>query len=80
VPTFLVIHSHPAAECPWAYAAWRGFESPLRHRPALSTCPDGGHRLFWVVEADDEPGALSQLPDYLGRRSEVLRVCPVPIP
>jgi hypothetical protein len=80
VPTFLVSHRHPAAECPWAFAAWHGFESPLRHRHALSSCLDGGHALFLVVEADDEPGALAQLPDYLSRRSEVLRVHPVPIP
>ena len=80
VPTFLVSHRHPAAECAWAFAAWHGFDSPLRHRHALSSCPDGGHALFWVLEADDEAGALSQLPEYLSRRSEVLRVRPVPIP
>jgi hypothetical protein len=80
VPTFLVSHRHPAAECPWAFAAWHGFESPLRHRPALCSCHEGGHALFWVLEAEDEAAALAQLPDYLSRRSEVLRVRPVPIP
>jgi hypothetical protein len=80
VPTFLVSHRHPAAECPWAFAAWHGFESPLRHKHALSSCPDGGHAMFWVLEASDEAGALAQLPDYVSRRSEILRVRPVPIP
>lgn len=80
VPTFLVSHRHPASECGWAFAAWHGFASPLRHGHALSSCPDGGHALFWVLEAEDETGALSQLPEYLSARSEVIRVRPVPIP
>ena len=80
MPTFLVSHRHPAAECAWAFAAWRGFESPLRHRHALSTCVEGGHALWWVLEAADESAALAQLPEYVSRRSEVTRVRPVPIP
>jgi hypothetical protein len=80
VPTFLLSHRHPAEECPYAYAAWRGFDSPLRHRLALSSCLQGGHALWWVVDATDECAAKGLLPDYLSRRSEVTRVRSVPIP
>jgi hypothetical protein len=80
MPVFLLHHRHEPAECAAAFAAWHGFESPLRHKHALSSCHDGGHAMFWVLEASDEAGALAQLPDYVSRRSEVLRVRPVPIP
>jgi hypothetical protein len=80
VPTFLLSHQHPADECPYAFAAWRGFDSPLRHRLALSSCMQGGHALWWVVDADTEQEALGQLPEYVSRRSEVIRVRSVPIP
>ena len=80
VPTFLLSHQHPADECPYAFAAWRGFQSPLRHRLALSSCMQGGHALWWVVDADSEQEALGQLPDYVSERSEVIRVRSVPIP
>jgi hypothetical protein len=62
------------------FAAWRGFISPLRHRDALSSCPRGGHRLWWLVEAPDEAAALGQLPEFVRRQTEVNRVCPFPIP
>jgi hypothetical protein len=39
VPTFLLTHHHTALECAHVFAAWRGFTSPLRHRDALSSCP-----------------------------------------
>ncbi len=58
--------------------AWRGFTSPLRHRDALSSCPQGGHRLWWFVEAPDEAAALGQLPEYVSRQTEVTNVCFVP--
>ena len=62
------------------FAAWRGFTSPLRHRDALSSCPHGGHRLWWVVQAPDEAAALGQLPEYVRRQTEVTHVCLFPIP
>jgi hypothetical protein len=62
------------------FAAWRGFVSPLRHREALSSCPHGGHRLWWLVEAPDEAGALAQLPECVSRQTEVTIVRPFPIP
>jgi hypothetical protein len=80
VPTFLLTHDHTARECAQMFAAWRGFASPLRHRDALSSCPQGGHRLWWLVEAPDEAAALEQLPERVGRETEVNRVCLFPIP
>jgi hypothetical protein len=80
VPTFLLTHHHTAVECAKVFASWRGFGSPLRHRDALSSCPQGGHCLWWLVEAPDEPAALGQLPEYVSRQTEVTRVCLFPIP
>ena len=80
VPTFLLTHRHTALECAPVFAAWRGFTSPLRHRDALSSCPQGGHRLWWVVEAPDEAAALGQLPAYVSRQTEVTNVRLFPIP
>jgi hypothetical protein len=80
MPTFLLTHHHTAAQCPAMFAAWRGFASPLRHRVTLSSCPHGGHRLWWLVEASDEAAALGQLPECLSRQTEVTDVCPFPIP
>jgi hypothetical protein len=80
VPTFLLSHHHAPAECGRSFAAWRGFASPLRHADALSTCPLGGHGLWWFVEAPDQASALGQLPEYLSHQTEVIRVSRVPIP
>ena len=38
MPLFLLHHRHVPAECAAAFAAWTGFESPLRHESAASTC------------------------------------------
>ena len=54
MPFFLLHHSHDAHECAAAFAAWQGFDSPLRHRRAPSTCLAGGHALWWRVEASDD--------------------------
>jgi hypothetical protein len=80
VPTFLLTHHHTALECAHVFAAWRGFTSPLRHRDVLSSCPQGGHRLWWVVDAPDEAAALGQLPAYISRQTEVTNVRLFPIP
>lgn len=80
MPTFLLNHRHTAAQCGPVFAAWRGFGSPLRHRDALSSCPHGDHRLWWLVEAPDEAAALGQLPEYVSRQTEVTRVSSFPIP
>ena len=62
MPSFLLHHSHDAHECAAAFAAWQGFDSPLRHRRAPSTCLAGGHALWWRVEASDRRAALELLP------------------
>ncbi|MDQ4142483.1 MAG: hypothetical protein M3198_01875 [Actinomycetota bacterium] len=78
--TYLLSHHHEAGDCGTAWAAWRGFDSPLRHTLALSTCREGGHRLWCVVRAEDEEGALSQLPPWLASRSKVTRITQTQIP
>lgn len=80
MPSFMLYHRHSADECRIAFAAWRGFDSPLRHHPALASCAQGGHSLWWTVEARDRAEALSRLPDYLAERTEVSEVSEVPIP
>ena len=80
MPTFLLCHRHAAKECRFAYAAWKGTESPLRHRPAVSSCSKGGHMVWWTVEASDAHAALAQLPDYVADRTDAVEVAPVPIP
>jgi hypothetical protein len=78
--TFLVHHRHTAAECAASFAAWSGFKSPLRRKPAHSTCLTGGHALYWVVEADDHSSALRLLPAFVARRSKATEVRPICIP
>jgi hypothetical protein len=80
MPLFLLSHRHDAAECAAAFAAWQGFDSPLRRHPAASTCLDGGHALWWRVEAPDRPAALAQLPPFVARRTEAIQVREVQIP
>ena len=73
---FMLRHRHDASECAVAYAAWRGFESPLRRESTLATCavpagPDGPeHLLMWTVEAPSVEEALAQLPPWLAARAE----------
>lgn len=76
----MLVHRHAAGECRAAFAAWRGFESPLRHGSAPSTCLDGGHALWWMVEAAGADAALAQLPPYVAERTEAIAVREVPIP
>jgi hypothetical protein len=78
--TYLLQHRHEPTECAATFAAWKGFDSPLRDRPAWCSCPAGGHQLWFVVEASDGGTALGQLPRYLAQRSEAVRVAEVPIP
>ena len=51
MPIFLLHHRHAAHECGPSFAAWKGFDSPLRHGVAPSTCLAGGHAVWWRVEA-----------------------------
>ena len=80
MPSFILHHQHAPAECTTAFAAWTGFDSPLRHRPAASTCLAGGHTLWWRVEAADAGAALALLPRFVRKRTNVTRVRDVEIP
>jgi hypothetical protein len=82
---FLLSHRHAAADCGVAFAAWRGFDSPLRHGSALATC--GGdraegaeHVLWWTVDAPNEQDALALLPPWVAERTNARRVDEVAIP
>jgi hypothetical protein len=39
MPFFLLHHQHQPHECAAAFAAWQGFDSPLRHGRVPSSCP-----------------------------------------
>jgi hypothetical protein len=80
MPSFMLHHRHAPEECPTAYAAWKGFESPLRGQSAPSSCRLGGHEIWWEVEAADEAAALANLPPFVARRTEATRVNNVDIP
>ena len=80
VPSFLLHHEHRPGDCPAAFAAWQGFDSPLRRRPAPSTCLAGGHAIWWLVEAADGEHALSLLPSYVAERTRQIEVRTVQIP
>ncbi len=80
MPFFLLHHRHEPAECAAAFAAWSGFDSPLRHAQAASTCLSGGHAIWWRVQADDRAAALALLPRYVARRTVPIEVRDVEIP
>ena len=82
---FVLSHRHAPEECGVAFAAWRGFDSPLRHQSTLASCLDAGiddgeHVLIWTVEAVGPDHALAMLPPWLAERAEVQRVGEVSIP
>ena len=80
MPLFRLHHRHEADECPAVYAAWKGFESPLRREAALASCREGGHAIWWDVEAADGRRALELLPPYVARRTTAVAVSEVAIP
>jgi hypothetical protein len=80
MPRFLVEHRHEPRHCGIAFAAFKGHESPLRHRVALASCATGGHAIWWAVEAASEEHALRLLPFFVAQRSTVTRVSEVVIP
>ena len=77
---YLLCHRHEPKECGSAFAAWRGFDSPLRRKPVMASCRHGGHRVWWVVEAPDAPSALAQLPRFVTDRTEAFLVVDVDVP
>ncbi len=80
MPCFLIHHRHEPGECGVAFAAFRGHDSPLRHRPTLASCVSGGHAIWWPVRAADEQAALGLLPYFVARRATATRVAEVQIP
>ena len=80
MPRFMLSHRHEPHECPVVFAAWRGFDSPLRHHPTVGSCAHGDHRLWWTVDAAGPADALAQLPEYLAVRTDVTAVAEVAIP
>jgi hypothetical protein len=80
VPVFLLSHRHEPGECAAAFAAWRGFDSPLRHARVPSSCLAGGHGLWWRVEAPDLAGALALLPGFVAARTTAIEVREIEIP
>jgi hypothetical protein len=77
---YMLSHRHLPEECRTAFAAWHGFDSPLRHQPALASCEQGGHELWWTVESAGAEAALALLPAFVADRTEVNEVREVPIP
>jgi hypothetical protein len=80
MPSFLLHHQHAPGECAAAFAAWQGFDSPLRGQSAASTCLAGGHAVWWRVEAADRQLALALLPPYVARRTDAIHVRDIEIP
>jgi hypothetical protein len=80
VPMYMLCHRHEPAECGIAFAAWKGFDSPLRHAGVKSSCLGGHHELWWTVEAENDRAALAQLPPFVAERSHAVRVSEVIVP
>jgi hypothetical protein len=80
VPMFLITHHHDPSLCRVAFAAWNGFDSPLRHHSTLSSCVEGGHSIWWQVEAASPDAALALLPEWVAARSTVNAVRETQIP
>ena len=77
---YLLLHQHEPDECGVVFTSFRGFESPLRHTPALASCRAGGHSIWWPVEAASEANALALLPFYVAERTTAVLVEEVRIP
>jgi len=80
MPLYRLHHRHRAPECPIAFAAWKGFASPLRRQVTLASCAGGGHEIWWDVNADSADEALAQLPRYVAERSQAIPVVETEIP
>jgi hypothetical protein len=80
MPRFLIHHRRQPPECGSVFAAFRGHDSPLRHRATLASCAFGGHTIWWSVEAASETDALALLPFYVAERATATKVAEVDIP
>ena len=79
MPRYMLHHRHRPHECRVAFAAWKGFDSPLRHRPTVASCAWGGHEIWWELHAASEDEALGHLPRYVVERTEAIHVGEVEI-
>ena len=77
---YLLHHCHEPSECGVVFAAFRGHQSPLRHRATLASCRSGGHAIWWTVQADSEDDALALLPFFVAERTSATRVSEIDIP
>jgi hypothetical protein len=80
IPRFLLHHRHEPHHCGAAYAAFRGHDTPLRHRATAASCRWGGHEVWWTVERAGAYQALALLPRFVAERTTVTRVDDVVIP
>jgi hypothetical protein len=80
MPCFLIHHRHDPNECGAAFAAFKGHESPLRHRATMASCAFGEHAIWWWVEAAGEQDALGLLPFFVAQRATAIRIGAVDIP
>ena len=80
MPRYLLHHRHEPRDCGVAFAAFKGHDSPLRHRATPASCLSGGHSIWWTVDADGEDAALALLPFYVAERTIATRVDDVLIP
>jgi hypothetical protein len=80
MPSFILHHQHEADECAAAFAAWQGFDSPLRPGRVRSSCLSGGHDLWWHVEAADPFHALAFLPPFVAERTNSIQIREVDLP
>ena len=80
MPKYVLTHSHEPRECAIAIASWKGFVSPLRRGRPFGSCANGGHQIWWTVDAQDEQSALSLLPHYVAQRTTAAEVQEVPLP
>jgi hypothetical protein len=80
MPSYLLEHRHEPRECGVVFAAFKGHDSPLRHRATLASCRSGRHAIWWTVDANTEEDALSLLPRYVAERTTASRVNEVEIP
>lgn len=78
--SYLLQHRHEPRDCGVVFAAFKGHESPLRHRATLASCASGGHAIWWAVEAHSSAEALALLPFYVAERTTATSVTEVEIP
>lgn len=80
MPRYILHHKHEPSECGVVFAAFKGHQSPLRHRATLASCRSGGHAIWWTVDAATEAEAVAQLPFYVAERTTAAEVTEVRIP